>query len=152
MGLHTDFKKKMKQTELHLRHLIKVEVPVNSLHLNITNTINAGTKVHKHEQKEEDLTTTLSPSSLLPVSFKKETIKGHTPMMLATTSTRWGILKSLVRMTFSRAGPEDIQSRDSAPFSRLTMNSVLASPSKLPNTLETVRCKHLLNTRRSENG
>ena len=31
MGLLADFKKKMQQTELHLRHLIQVEVPVNSL-------------------------------------------------------------------------------------------------------------------------
>ena len=31
MGLLTDFKKKMQQTELHSRHLIQVEVHVNSL-------------------------------------------------------------------------------------------------------------------------
>ena len=31
MGLLTDFKKKMQQTELHSRHLIQVEVPVTSL-------------------------------------------------------------------------------------------------------------------------
>ena len=31
MGLLRDFKKKMQQTELHSRHLIQVEVPVNSL-------------------------------------------------------------------------------------------------------------------------
>ena len=72
---------------------------------------------------------------------KKETIKGQTPMMLATTSTRCGILKSLVRMAFFRAGREDIQSRVSAPFNRLTINAVIASPSKLPNALEAVRCR-----------
>ena len=36
-------------------------------------------------------------------------------------------------------------------FIRLTMNSVMASPSKLPNTLEAVRCKHRSNSRRSKN-
>ena len=102
--------------------------------------------------KEEDLTTKLSPLSLRPVSFKYEKINGHTPMMLATTSTRLGLTKSLVRMAFFRVAREDIQSRVSAPFSRLTMKSVLASPSKLSKTLEAVRCKHHLNRRRSKNG
>ena len=37
---------------------------------------------------EEDLTTRLSPSSLRPLSFKMETINGHPPLMLATTSIR----------------------------------------------------------------
>ena len=32
--------------------------------------INTGTGVHLHDQKEEDLTTRLSPSSLRPVSFR----------------------------------------------------------------------------------
>ena len=32
--------------------------------------INTGTGAHQHEQKEEDLATRLSPSSLRPVSFK----------------------------------------------------------------------------------
>ena len=32
--------------------------------------INTGTKVHQHDQKEGELTTRLSPSSLRPVSFK----------------------------------------------------------------------------------
>ena len=38
--------------------------------------------------KEEELTTRLSTSSLRPISFKSETINGHTPMILAKTSTR----------------------------------------------------------------
>ena len=73
-------------------------------------------------------------------------------MMLATTSTRWAKLKSLVKMAFFRAGREDIQLRGSAPFSRLTMNLFIASPSKLPNTLEAVRCKHRRKRRRSKLG
>ena len=58
MGLLTDFKKKMQQTELHSSHLIQVEVPVNSLHLKqnkaqqkrvrkYTNTIKRGRPYHK---------------------------------------------------------------------------------------------------------
>ena len=53
---------------------------------------------------------------------------------------------------FFQSGPEDIQSRVSTPFSRLTMNSVIASPSRLPNTLEAVRCRHRLNSRTSKTG
>ena len=46
MGVLTDFKKKMQQTEVHPRHLNQVEVPVNSLLPNITDTKNAGRKIH----------------------------------------------------------------------------------------------------------
>ena len=116
-------------------------------------TMNAGTENCTNMTKqEEDLTTRLFPSSLRPVSFKKETIRGQTPMMVATTSTKFGILKSLVRMAFFKAGRKDIQSRVSAPFSRLTMYSVIGSPSKLPNTMEDVRCRHRLKSRRSKTG
>ena len=102
--------------------------------------------------KEEDLTTRLSLSSLRPVSFKLETINGHTPMLCSTTSTRWGKTKSFVKMAFLRAGREVIQSRVSALFSRLTITSAMASPSKKPNTLEAVPCKQSLNERRSKVG
>ena len=72
MRLLTDFKKKMQQTELYSRHLVHVEVPVNSLLLKQKhNTMNAGTgNCTNTTKKEEDLTTRLSPSSLRPVSFK----------------------------------------------------------------------------------
>ena len=46
MGLLTDLKKKMQQTKLNARHLVQVEVPVHSLLLNITKTINTGTKMN----------------------------------------------------------------------------------------------------------
>ena len=80
------------------------------------------------------------------------TNNGHIPRMLATMSTRWGIPKSFVKMVSLRAGWEDIQSRVSALFNRLTMNSVMTSPSKLTNTLGAVRCKQRLNKRRSKLG
>ena len=46
MGLLTDFKKKMQQTELQLGPLIEVGVPVYSFFLNITDTQITGTKMH----------------------------------------------------------------------------------------------------------
>ena len=55
IGLFTDFKKKMQPTEIHSRHLIKVEVPVHFLLLNITDTIYAGTEMHHHDQKRKTL-------------------------------------------------------------------------------------------------
>ena len=55
MGLITEIKKKMQQTEIHSRHLLQVEGTVNSLLLNITDTINAGTKTHQHDQKRKTL-------------------------------------------------------------------------------------------------
>ena len=71
MGLLTDFKKEMQQTKLHSCHLVHVEVPVNSVLLKQTQHKECGYgKLHQHDQKEEDLTTRLSPSSLRPVSFK----------------------------------------------------------------------------------
>ena len=46
MGLLTDFKKKMQQTEHLVSRLIQVEVPDHSLLLNIRNTINMATEIH----------------------------------------------------------------------------------------------------------
>ena len=55
MGLLTDLKKKIQQTELHLRHSVQLEVPVHSFLLNITYTINSGTKMLQHDQKRKTL-------------------------------------------------------------------------------------------------
>ena len=55
VGLLRDFKKKMQQTELHSPYLTKVEVPVYSFLLNITDTINPGTEMHQHDQKRKTL-------------------------------------------------------------------------------------------------
>ena len=51
MGLLTDFKKEMQQTELHSCHLVHVEVPVNSLLLK-QNTAQLiwVSKLHHHDQ------------------------------------------------------------------------------------------------------
>ena len=61
----------MQQTKLHSRHLIKVEVPVNSLLLKHHRHNKCGYESAPTQSKEEDLTTRLSLSSLCPVSFKK---------------------------------------------------------------------------------
>ena len=154
MGLLTDFKKKMQQTELHSRLLVHVEVAVSSLLLK-QNTAQ-GMRVRetaptrpKRERPYHKTNPIVFASRLFQVG---DNHPGQTPMMLAKMSTRCGILKSLVRMAFFRAGREDIQSRVSAPFNRFTMNSVIATTSKLPNTLEDVRCKHRLKSRRSKTG
>ena len=61
--------------------------------------------------KKGDHTTRLSPSSFRPVAFRNATIKGHTPTILATTSTSSGIARLLVKMAFFSAGREAIQLR-----------------------------------------
>ena len=48
LGLLADFKKRVQQTELHSRHVIQVEVPVNSFCLNVLDTMIEGTKMHYH--------------------------------------------------------------------------------------------------------
>ena len=88
--------------------------------------------------KKGDHTTRLSPSSFRPVSFRKATIKGHTPTILATTSTSSGLARLLVKMAFFSAGREAIQSRLSAPFNLFTMNSVMEYGSRVPKTLHAV--------------
>ena len=55
IGLLIYFKKKMQQTEFHSRYLIEVKVTVHSLLLNITDTINSGTKMDLHDRKRKTL-------------------------------------------------------------------------------------------------
>ena len=70
-------------------------------------------------------TTRLSPSVLRPVSLSYTTMRGHTPTMLLMTSTRDGIDISPVMMARRRLDRDIIQSRCSAPFRRVTINSVI---------------------------
>ena len=100
----------------------------------------------------KDLTTRLSPSSLRPVSLRYGTIKGHTPTMFATTSTRPGMDRSFVTIALRKAGREAIPSRVAAPFNRFTTNSVRENGSRLPKTEEAVRWRQRFNTRRSNAG
>ena len=65
----------------------------------------------------EDLTTRLSPSSLQSVFFRYDTTHGHTPTILATTSTRPGVERSFIKMVLRTAGQNAIQSQVSAPLS-----------------------------------
>ena len=71
-------------------------------------------------------------------------MRGHTPTMLLTTSTRDGIDSSPVMMARRR--------RCSAPFSRVTMNSVMEKGSKDPKTEDDPFCRQRLRRRRSKIG
>ena len=73
MGLLTDFKREMQQTELQLHacHLVHVKASVNSLLLKHNRAqLNQNGNSADVTKQEKDLTTRLSPSSLRPVSFK----------------------------------------------------------------------------------
>ena len=140
MGLLTDFKKKMQQTKLHLRHLIKLEVHVNSLLLNITNTMNADTKLHQHDQKGKSLPQNCCPHPCVPSpSNKRRSRATHRYVDVGYKILTMGHTQVIRQDGLFQSGREDIQLRVSVRFSRLTMNSVMASPSKLPNPLEAVR-------------
>ena len=97
-------------------------------------------------------TTKLSRSDFRPVSLKYTTMRGHAPTMLLTTSTRDGIHSSPVMMARRRLDRDIIQSRCSAPFRRVTMNSVIEKGSKDPKTEEDTFCKHRFRRRRSKMG
>ena len=79
-------------------------------------------------------------------------MRGHTPTMLLTTSTRDGIDSSPVKMARRRLVRDIIQSRCSAPFSRVTMNSVMEKGSNDPKTEDDTFCIHRLRRRRSKSG
>ena len=79
-------------------------------------------------------------------------MRGHTPTMLLTTSTSDGINSSPVMMARRRPERDIIQSRCSAPFRRLTINSVIEKGSKDPKTEEQTFCKHRFKRRRSKTG
>ena len=95
-------------------------------------------------------TTKLSPSVFRPVSLRYTTLRGHTPTMLLTTSTRDGIDSSPVMMARRRLDRDIIQSRCSAPFKRVTINSVIEKGSKDPKTKEDTFRKHRFRRRRSK--
>ena len=97
-------------------------------------------------------TTKLSPSVFRPVSLRYTTMRGHTPTMLLTTSTRDGIDSSPVMTARRRPDRDIIQSRCSVPFRRVTMNSVIEKGSKDPKTDEDTFCKHRFSGRNSKKG
>ena len=97
-------------------------------------------------------TTKLSPSFLRPVYLRYTTMRGHTPTMLLATSTRDGIDSSPVMMAWRRMDRDIIQSRCSAPFRRVTKNSVIEKGSKDLKTEEETFCKHRFKRRRSKMG
>ena len=97
-------------------------------------------------------TTKLSPSVFRPVSLRYTTMRGHTPTMLLTTSTRNGIDSSPVMMARRRLDLDIIQLICSAPFRRVTIYSVPEKGSKDPKTEDDTFCKHRFRRRRSKVG
>ena len=97
-------------------------------------------------------TTKLSPSVFRPVSLRYTTMRGHTPTMLLRTSTRDGIDSSPAMIARRRLDRDIIQSRRSAPFSRVTINSVIEKGSKDPKTEEDTFCRHRFRRRRPKIG
>ena len=84
--------------------------------------------------------------------MKYTTIRGHTPTMLLTTSTKDGIDSSPVMMARRRPDRDIIQSRCSARFRCVTKNSVIEKGFKDPKTEEDTFCKHRFRRRRSKTG
>ena len=72
--------------------------------------------------------------------------------MLLTTSTSDGINSSPVMMARRRLERDIIQSRWSAPFRRVAINSVKEKGSEDPKTEEETFCKHRFKRRRSKMG
>ena len=138
MDILTDFKQHVEETELQTGELIVIEIPIYPFLLKHQKSIYMGTKQWQQTSKKGDHTTRLSPLSFRPVSFRNATIKGHTPTILATTSTSSGIARLLVKMAFFSTGREASQSRLSAPFNLFTMNSVMEYGSRVPKTLDAV--------------
>ena len=95
-------------------------------------------------------TTKLSPSVFRPVSLRYTSMRGHTPTMLLTTSTRDGIDSSPVMTARQRLDRDIIQSRCSAPSRRVTINSVIEKGSEDPKTEEDTFCKHRFRRLRSK--
>ena len=135
----TYLKQHVEDTEFQTGKLVLIEIPIYPFLLKHQNTIYIhGYEIVATNVKKGDHTTILSLSFFRPVSFRKATIKGHTPTILATTSTSSGIARQLVKMAFFSAGREAIQSRLSAPFNLFTMNSVMEYGFRVPKTLDAV--------------
>ena len=94
----------------------------------------SGGNYAKNKTTRKRLTTKLSPLSFFPVSFKSKTINGHTLIMLLTISISPGRKRSSVSIAIRRHCLECIQSQSSAPFSCVTINSVIENGSRVPTT------------------
>ena len=77
-------------------------------------------------------------------------MRGHTPTMLLTTSRKDGIDSSPVMMARQRLDRDIIQSRCSAPFRRVTINSVIEKGSEDPKIEDDTFRQHRFRRRRSK--
>ena len=91
IGILTISANQVEQSEFHSRHLIIVQVSIESFFLKKDHQVRNWISKQTHEVC---CTTRLSPLVLRPVSFRKDTIRGQTPTMFPTTSNREGIERS----------------------------------------------------------
>ena len=148
----TDLENQMEQAEFAAGHLMDVEIAIDSLLLKSKNQDEGVEIAHEKKTCRMYYTTKLSPSVFRPVSLRYTTMRGQTPTMLLTTSTRDGIDSSPVMMARRRLDRDIIQSRCSAPFRRVTINSVIEKGSKDPKTEDDTFYKHRFRRRRSKMG
>ena len=97
-------------------------------------------------------TTKLSPSVFQPVSLRLTKLRGQTPTMLLTTLTSDGIDTSPVMIASLRLERDINQSRCTAPFKRMIINSVIEKGSKDPKTEEDTFSMQSFKRRRSNTG
>ena len=128
----------MEQTKLHSAQLVNVKVSIYPFFLNKKTQMNIGIIRQRNSRKNH--TTRLSPLSFFPVSFRYETISGHTPMMLLTTSRRPGRERSPVSMalveTASTASSLDARPPSIAPQSTQSLKKGPKSQRRLMQLFE----------------
>ena len=98
----THFKDKMEQTELQSAQLVNVKTSIYLFFL--TGKHESICAFCEKETQRKRHTTRLSPLPFFPVSFKYNTMSGHKPMMLLTTSRRPGRERSPVSMASIASG------------------------------------------------
>ena len=141
----------MEQPELHASKMIMVQIPVHPFLLNSKEGMSTFTWCRQNTQSGRLYHKTISmvfAASLL----QYDSTSGHTPIMLATTSTRPGVERSFVMIALRNAGRDAIQSQVSARFKRCTKSSVIENGSRVSNTDAAVRWRQRFISRRSKVG
>ena len=140
----------MEQTELHSDQLVNVKVSIYPFLLNKKTRTNMGI-IRKGNSKKKPYHKAIS-TVLLPSFFKYKTVGGQTPMMLLTTSRSPRRERSPVSTAMRRDCLDCIQSRCSAPFNWVTMNSVIENGSNIPKTTDAVFWRQRFNSLTSKMG
>ena len=132
MQIPTHFKDKMEQAEFYPVQLVDVKVSIYSFFSKQDNVKKYG-QFTNSKLKEEDI-----PQDYLRCPSSLSNMSGHTPMMLLTTSRSPEGDRSAVSIAIRRDSLNFIQSRCSAPFNIVTMNSVIEKGSDVPKTIDAV--------------